>query len=66
MLFSCSSLQLGIKKGGDENLTKITNSLLKRLKEENISSLSLDRGYHSYTGTLAKVREKLIEGGIQI
>ncbi|AHC39967.1 50S ribosomal protein L18 [Mycoplasma ovis str. Michigan] len=66
MLFSCSSLQLGIKKGGEENLTKIINSLLEKLKEKNISALSLDRGYHSYTGTLAKVREKLIEGGVRI
>lgn len=66
MLFSCSSLQLGIKKGGEDNLLKVTDSLLERLREEKISSLSLDRGYHSYTGTLAKVRERLIEGGIEI
>ncbi|WP_281086571.1 50S ribosomal protein L18 [Candidatus Mycoplasma haematominutum] len=66
VLFSASSLQLKIKKGGVENLEKIVASLLEKLNARKIDSLSLDRGYHSYYGTIQKVRERLLENGIKI
>ncbi|AGX89081.1 hypothetical protein PRV_01640 [Mycoplasma parvum str. Indiana] len=66
MLFSCSTLQLRIKKSGQENLEKLISSLIEKLKERKIDKLSLDRGYHSYTGTLQKVREILLKNEIKI
>ncbi|CBZ40468.1 Ribosomal protein L18 [Mycoplasma suis KI3806] len=66
MLFSCSTLQLRIKKGSEEYIEKLTASLIEKLKERNIDKLSLDRGYHSYSGTLQKVREILLANEIKI
>ncbi|AFO52107.1 50S ribosomal protein L18 [Candidatus Mycoplasma haematolamae str. Purdue] len=66
MLFSCSSLQLKIRKGGQKNLEKVTDSLVNKLREKKIEKLTLDRGYHSYHGTLQRVRERLLSEGIRI